>query len=247
MRIIQPPRKVKANVAQTKTGGKLVNSISDSKSHSKSHLKKSNEKKSAVSDFFTTAEPDWELSSKSSSKSVTRSKLRRGAKKSKNTDSVSVNEPISQTKKEFNYLLAKGVHLLSMREHSTKEIEKKLLAKSDSRDIVLSVIDELTQLNYLSDQRFAESYVRYRANRGFGPIKIRSELSDKGIATDLIAEYLDMDAAIWFDNANDQYQKKYGNSSVSDYNTWSKRARFMQSRGFTSQQIRICLPQVDVD
>jgi len=40
MRIIQPPRKVKANVAQTKTGGKLVNSISDSKSHSKSHLKK---------------------------------------------------------------------------------------------------------------------------------------------------------------------------------------------------------------
>ena len=168
---------------------------------------------------------------------------------SKSIDSAKLNKPnvdnISPAKKEFNNLMAKGMRLLAMREHSIKEINDKLSAKALSKETVVAVLDELIENNYVSDERFAESYVRSRANRGFGPIKIRMELKNKGISNQLITEYLDMDSAIWLDNARNQYLKKYGDEAISDYNTWTKRARFMQSRGFTAEHIQVSLPGFD--
>ena len=167
----------------------------------------------------------------------------------KSIDSAKLNKPnvdnISPAKKEFNNLMAKGMRLLAMREHSIKEINDKLSAKALSKETVVAVLDELIENNYVSDERFAESYVRSRANRGFGPIKIRMELKNKGISNQLITEYLDMDSAIWLDNARNQYLKKYGDEAISDYNTWTKRARFMQSRGFTAEHIQVSLPGFD--
>jgi len=167
--------------------------------------------------------------------------VRSSVAKPEKTDTQS----ISATKKEFNRLMAKGIRLLAMREHSLKEINDKLSAKALSKEMVAAVLDELIENNYVSDERFAESYVRSRANRGFGPIKIRMELKNKGISNQLIAEYLDMDSAIWLDSARNQYHKKYGDDAISDYNTWTKRARFMQSRGFTAEHIQISLPAVN--
>lgn len=156
-------------------------------------------------------------------------------------------EPLDDTKKEFNRLLASGMRLLAMREHSVKEISNKLLAKTESPDVAYAVIDELVQNKYLSDERFAESFVRSRSNKGFGPIKIRSELKNKGVANHLIAEYLDMNSAIWFDSARELHQKKYGNVPLEDYKGWAKRARFMQSRGFTMEHIQVTLPELEFD
>lgn len=159
----------------------------------------------------------------------------------------SIDEPVDPGKKSFNDLFAKGVRLLAMREHSIKEITDKLKAKTDAMDIVYAVVDELIDNKYLSNERFTEAYVRSRGNRGFGPVKIRSELKGKGIGSSMIDDYLDASAAIWYDNAASQYHKKYGDAPVSDYNAWSKRARFMQSRGFTMEHIQLTLPKVDFD
>ena len=150
-------------------------------------------------------------------------------------------------KKEYNNLFGRGIRLLAMREHSVKELTDKLLAKGDLADVVYGVIDDLVEQNLLSNDRFAENYVRARTARGFGPLKIQTELSAKGIDSGLISEYLDMNSAIWFDNAAAQYDKKYGEAPVSDYNEWSRRARFMQSRGFTMEHIQVTLPKVDFD
>lgn len=150
-------------------------------------------------------------------------------------------------KKEYNRLLGSGFRLLAMREHSVKEIHDKLSRKSEFSDIVNAVLDELITNKYVSDQRFTESYIRMRSNRGFGPVKIRAELKDKGVSNELVVEYLDIGSPIWIDNAVAQYQKKYGTAGVSDYNAWTKRARFMQSRGFTMEHIRIALPEIEFD
>lgn len=150
-------------------------------------------------------------------------------------------------KKEFNELFARGIRLLAMREHSVKEITNKLFDKSDKSELVHAVVDELLQNKYLSDERFTESYIRARANRGFGPVKIRSELNSKGVGSGLIQEYLDESSGMWLDIASAQYTKKYGDAPVSDYNSWTKRARFMQSRGFTMEHIHVTLPSVDFD
>ena len=143
---------------------------------------------------------------------------------------------------EFNKLFAKGVYLLGMREHSTQEMLAKLNAKSESTDVVLAVIDELHENDYLSDERFAQSYVRSRTNRGFGPVKIKTELKSKGISNRLVDDYLDSNSPQWFDVAREQYEKKYSSVNVKDYKEWTKRARFLQGRGFTMEHIQAVQP-----
>lgn len=152
-----------------------------------------------------------------------------------------------ESKDTYADIYAKGIRLLAMREHSKKELTDKLCGKTEQTDIALTVVDDLESENYQSDERFTESYVRSRANRGMGPIKIRAELNAKGVASQLIAEFLSNSSAIWFDNAERQYQKKYGDTPVKDYNDWSKRARFLQSRGFTSEHIQVAVPRVETD
>ena len=159
---------------------------------------------------------------------------------------------IDSDKKEFNSVLSRGMRLLAIREHSVLEISNKLIDKfADYEDVdaslVYAVVDELVKLDYVSDERFAESYVRSRGNKGFGPVKIKAELKGKGISNSFIQDYLKEGAGSWFDKAEQQYIKKYGDGPVTDYNTWTKRARFMQSRGFTMEHIHVTLPKVKFD
>lgn len=162
-------------------------------------------------------------------------------------DEGDLSSPLQDHKKEYSRLLNSGVRLLAMREHSVKEIHDKLSRRSEMPDIVNAVLDELLANKYVSDERFTESYIRARSNKGFGPIKIGAELKSKGVSNSLIVEYLDMGSPIWIDHASTQYQKKYGAEGVSDYNTWTKRARFMQSRGFTMEHIQVALPEIEFD
>lgn len=176
-----------------------------------------------------------------------------------------ISEPLAlvtdPAKKEFNELFARGLRLLAMREHSVKEITKKLFDKVEAFDraggidstegsdnvertaTIYAVVDDLIEKKYLSDERFTEVYIRSRANRGFGPVKIKAELKDKGVSHTLIQDYLDQGAASWFDLAKSQHDKKYGNSPISDYSTWAKHARFLQSRGFNMDQIHCAIAQ----
>ena len=80
----------------------------------------------------------------------------------------------------------KALSYLTRREYSRRELELKLL---DKGFVDVEIDEALTQLideNYLSDERFAEAFVKSRANRGYGPVKIRLELSERAVANDLI-------------------------------------------------------------
>ncbi|MBL4671227.1 MAG: RecX family transcriptional regulator [Arenicella sp.] len=113
--------------------------------------------------------------------------------------------------------------------------------RSQGSDVIYAVIDDLLEKKYLSDERFTEVYIRSRCIRGFGPIKIRAELKNKGVSNNLIQDYLDPGGAVWFDNAKSEYQKKYIETSIDSYKAWAKRARFLQSRGFTMEQIHCAI------
>lgn len=153
----------------------------------------------------------------------------------------------NEEKKEYQRVYGKGIYLLSMREHSVKEISDKLSKKCDRADLVRAVVDDLIERKYLSNTRFAESYVRSRKTKGFGPTKIRSELLGKGIVGSMIDDHLEAGSAIWYEVAENQYHKKYGEDVIKDYNTWTKRARFLQSRGFSMEHIHSTIPQATSD
>ena len=132
----------------------------------------------------------------------------------------------------------RALDLLARREHSAGELEKKLIDKGFSDVDAATSIEKLQANNLQCDQRFTEAYVRSRVVRGFGSIKIANELYqrqvDEGMAANALNEYRGQ----WLSIGDDLYRKKYRQTKVESYNEWTKRARFLQSRGFTSDEIR---------
>ena len=98
---------------------------------------------------------------------------------------------------------------------------------------VEQVIIELQQGGWLSDERYAEAYVRMRQLKGFGPVRIAMELNQRGVEESIVDTYLHADDESWQQTLVQQYRKKYKNKSIEDYNDKAKRIRFLQYRGFT--------------
>ncbi|MBE9568649.1 MAG: regulatory protein RecX [Proteobacteria bacterium] len=125
-----------------------------------------------------------------------------------------------------------AVRLLSRREHSAFEIRDKLQKRDFEEAEIEQAIDELQQGGWLSDERFAEAYIRMRQLKGFGPIRIAIELNERGVKESIVEQYLHAGDQTWTETLAQQYQKKYRDKSITDYNDKAKRIRFLQYRGF---------------
>lgn len=142
--------------------------------------------------------------------------------------------------KRDNYTRCKNsaIYSLAMREHSRKELYQKLQKKDYVEGVdVLKLLDELEEKDYLNEQRFAESFTRYRASRGQGPVKISSELYIRGINKSLISRTLRNSEINWFEKAVEQMVKKFGKTKSIDFKEKAKRMRFLASRGFSHEII----------
>ncbi len=81
--------------------------------------------------------------------------------------------------------------LLSYRERSKYEIKSRLLKKGYNREIAHRVIDDLSRLDYLNDERFARKWVKDRINhKPRGSNLLKYELKDKGINRHTIDQVL---------------------------------------------------------
>ncbi len=153
--------------------------------------------------------------------------------------------PDKNSTKTRHFLYKKAIDLLSRREHSRAELGQKLRLKSSAEEelvdaLLPDVLDELTQLGYLSNERYAEMIVRSRFEKGHGPVRIRLELKQKGIESALVSESLDAFDADWFALAATVQRKRFGESPV-DMAARAKQMRFLSSRGFSSDQIDYAL------
>jgi regulatory protein len=136
--------------------------------------------------------------------------------------------------------------LLARREHSRSELLDKLISKGCAIEVAEPALDELEQDNLLSDERFVESLVQTRQAQGHGPIRIRHDLRQKGIADGLIDQWLDARGEQWLEIISLVRSQKFGNSLPDDYPERARQARFLQSRGFTAEQIRRALKDDDL-
>ncbi len=134
-------------------------------------------------------------------------------------------------------ILHKAIDLLSRREHSVKELCEKLQSKAYLLDDISPVIHYLQEKNYQSDTRYAESYYRTRVNKGYGWRYISSALIQKGVSHAIIAQLKDNEEFDWYHQAELAYNKRFGERPIVDNKDKAKRIRFMQSRGFSTDQI----------
>ncbi len=129
-----------------------------------------------------------------------------------------------------------AMDLLARREHSRSELWLKLKKRFGDDERIHEQLDRLSQENLQSDSRFAESFLRQRIGRGHGPMRIRQEMRQRGIADGDIAAALEAEQPDWYALAEEAYRRKFGALPPEDIKAKARRSRFMQYRGFGLDQ-----------
>ena len=83
-------------------------------------------------------------------------------------------------------LKGRALRLLSQREHSRAELERKLARHEEEPGTLARALDELAAKDFISEPRVVASVLNQRAARS-GALRVRQELQAKGIAPDAIA------------------------------------------------------------
>ncbi len=134
--------------------------------------------------------------------------------------------------------------LLARREHARFELVVKLSAKGFDALYIEPVLNALEADNLLSDKRFAECYIRSRVNKGYGPCRIRIELQARKVDDEIVNEFL-YHGWDWSRRIAEVRRKRFGDVPVTDIKVRAKQQRFLQYRGFSSEQINAAMRQDD--
>ena len=150
---------------------------------------------------------------------------------------------------DLNHAFDYAVALLARRDYSTHELKKKLAERGYSEHAFEMVVDELESMGKMSDQRYGQNLVAYRARRGHGPLRIRSQLQKSGLSKTAIDEAVKgEDAPDFLALARAARARKFGAPLPKDRKERAKQARFLQYRGFSNDHIRAVLegdPELD--
>ncbi len=139
-------------------------------------------------------------------------------------------DPVEARKKAMDYL--------ARREHGRAELFDKLVTAGFDSDVADATLETLIADNLQSDERFVEAFVSSRINQGKGPARIRAELRERSISGRLVDNALAEAGANWTSLAVDVRLKKFGAEQPRDFLEKARQMRFLQSRGFESEQIQ---------
>ncbi len=133
-------------------------------------------------------------------------------------------------------LKARALRLLSAREYSRTELERKLAYFEEVPCSLALVLDDLQGKGFISEHRVADSVLNRRAAK-LGVSRISQELHSKGLTPEVISEALMGLQATELERARLVWQKKFGQTAT-DAKATAKQMRFLAARGFSGDVIR---------
>jgi regulatory protein len=141
----------------------------------------------------------------------------------------------------FGQLSLKGraLKLLAAREHSRRELERKLAPHETEPGQLKTALDELQARGFIDEQRVVDSLLHRRASR-LGVGRIKQELQAKGLDAERVAVAVASLKASELERARAIWRKKFGVLPV-DARERAKQARFLAARGFGGEVIRSVL------
>ena len=138
-------------------------------------------------------------------------------------------------------LKARAVGLLSRREHSRFELERKLAPFAESAEELCGVLDELSKNGWQSDERYTQGWVHRKASL-HGTARIGQDLRQRGVSAPEVAKVQEQLKLTELERARGVWQKKFANLPQSDNAAeYARQGRFLLSRGFSSDVIRTVL------
>jgi len=137
--------------------------------------------------------------------------------------------------------------LLARREHGISELSRKLVVKQFDPQLVDEAIEGLVRDNLVSDERFCESMINSRLNRGHGPIKVRYELRNKGVPEHVVEKIMEQLSPDWYQSLAGLIEKKYAGQLSRTPAERVKQVRFLCSRGFPHEMIYSVIQDAEFD
>jgi regulatory protein len=136
-------------------------------------------------------------------------------------------------------LKQRAVHLLSIREHGTLELVRKLTQKlPECSHCINDVLAELEAIGYLSELRYVEAFMRKEQAHGHGLLRIKVALRNKGADMDIVNDVLASSETDWRALAQRVRIKKFGEMLPTDKVELATQMRFLSYRGFDSDTVR---------
>lgn len=130
-----------------------------------------------------------------------------------------------------------AMDLLARREHGRVELTRKLRQRGACPEMIDVALDRLTEDNLLSESRYLESYISYRARSGYGPLRIREELNQRGLARSDIEQALRECGFNWQEQLEDTWRRKFSGQLPEDARERARQGRFLSYRGYPLDMI----------
>ncbi len=126
----------------------------------------------------------------------------------------------------------KALGLLVRREHSRRELKRKLTDRGAEPTQSEDALDRLAELGYQDDDRFARALARTRTAAGYGPQRIRAELGTHALGAEQIAVALEACETDWLVAARELVTRRYPGAKLADPKQRRKAIEFLLRRGF---------------
>ncbi|MGV0958937.1 MAG: recombination regulator RecX [Limnohabitans sp.] len=133
-------------------------------------------------------------------------------------------------------LKGRALRLLSQREHSRAELERKLAQHEEVPGELAKALDELQARDFINDGRAIESVVHRRAGK-LGAARVRQELAAKGLSGEAVVEALATLRETELGRAKEVWRKKFGQPPA-DAAQRARQMRFLITRGFAAEVVR---------
>jgi len=127
--------------------------------------------------------------------------------------------------------------LLARREHGRAELTRKLRQRGASPEMIEHELDRLADEGLLSESRYLESYISSRARSGYGPSRIREELTQRGLPRADVEQALREADIDWQAQLADVWQRKFSGQLPGDPRERAKQTRFLVYRGFSMERV----------
>lgn len=136
-------------------------------------------------------------------------------------------------------LKARALRLLSQREHSRAELERKLREHETEPGSLAQALDELTAKGFISEQRVVESVLHRRASK-LGTTRVRQELQAKGLSAEAVVQAVARLQDSELERARAVWAKKFATPATpaTDAAERARQMRFLAARGFAGDVIR---------
>ena len=133
-------------------------------------------------------------------------------------------------------LKGRALRLLSQREHSRVELERKLAAHEEVPGELAKALDELQARDFINDGRAVDSLVNRRSSK-WGSARIQQELAAKGLRGEAVAEAMSGLKDSESSRAHALWRKKF-DGPATEPKERLKQMRFLIARGFSAEVVR---------